>query len=417
MNGQGKSVVIVGGGIVGIASAHYLQQAGWQVTLIDQAEIGKGSSHANCGFISPSHAAPLCVPGAVWKTLKTMRKKNSPLYIKPRFDPRLFSFLWTFCRKCNHDDMMATTAARLQLLNSSMELYQQLMETEPLQCEWQHKGRLFVYRTAAAFEHFAEEEQLIRENFGLGARRLSGQELVELEPALKPGLAGAWYYESDAHLKPDVLIASWRALLEQRGVVVREQCGLQSLVTQNGKAVAAKTTQGEIAADEFVIATGAWAPLLERELGCKIPIQPGKGLSITMAQPEVCPRIPMMFNEDKVGVTPFNSTYRLGSTMEFGGYDTTLNRQRLALLKKGAELYLHQPYADPVYEEWYGWRPMTSDGRPIIDRSPRCANVFLAVGHNMLGLSMAPATGKVVTEVLGGETPHIDLKPYSLSRF
>jgi D-amino-acid dehydrogenase len=167
----------------------------------------------------------------------------------------------------------------------------------------------------------------------------------------------------------------------------------------------------------FVVATGAWTPLLKLDLGCRIPIQPGKGYSMTMARPARCPKLPMLFEEHRVGVTPMQSGYRLGSIMEFAGYDPRLNRRRLRLLTEGAKHYLHEPTAEPVVEEWFGWRPMTWDSRPIIGRSPALSNVFLAAGHNMLGLSMAPATGKLIAELANGAAPHVDPAPYSPARF
>ena len=167
----------------------------------------------------------------------------------------------------------------------------------------------------------------------------------------------------------------------------------------------------------FVVAAGAWTPLLNEHLGCRVPIQPGKGYSLTMPRPAVCPKMPLIFPETRVAVTPFQSGYRLGSTMEFAGYDESIRPERLQLLKDGASGYLHEPYCEPVLEEWFGWRPMTYDSLPIIDRSPKYENVMIAAGHNMLGLSMAPATGKLVAELAQGSSPHIDPRPYSVSRF
>ena len=172
----------------------------------------------------------------------------------------------------------------------------------------------------------------------------------------------------------------------------------------------------KLEADCFVVATGAWTPQLNFEIGCRIPVQPGKGYSITMPRPVLCPGTPLIFSEDKVAVTPMQSGYRLGSTIEFAGYDTTLNPTRLEMLKESARHYLREPYSEPVEEEWYGWRPMTYDGVPFIDRSPRFSNVLIATGHNMLGLSMATATGKLIAEWLSDETPHIDPKPYRIQR-
>ena len=181
--------------------------------------------------------------------------------------------------------------------------------------------------------------------------------------------------------------------------------------------MAVKTSAGDIAADVFVVATGAWTPWLNKQLGCKIPIQPGKGYSMTMPRPEKCPSRPLLFPEHKVAVTPMQSGYRLGSTMEFAGYDTRIDPRRLQALRDGAEVYLQQPVCEPVQEEWYGWRPMTYDGLPVIDRTPAMENVLVAAGHNMLGVSMAPATGKIVTAMITGATPGIDPAPFSLRRF
>jgi len=154
-----------------------------------------------------------------------------------------------------------------------------------------------------------------------------------------------------------------------------------------------------------------------RALRLNLPMQGGKGYSLTMPRPSVCPTIPLIFPETRVAVTPFQSGYRIGSTMEFVGYDTSIAPQRLQLLRDGAAPYLQEPECEPIEQTWYGWRPMTWDSLPIIDRSPTLSNVMIAAGHNMLGLSMAPATGKLVAELLSEQSPFLDPKPYRVSRF
>jgi D-amino-acid dehydrogenase len=417
MSRMSGRVVVVGGGVIGAACAHFLQRSGWTVTVLDQGGFGKGCSHANCGFVCPSHVLPLAAPGAAREAIKALLRPNAPLSIKPQFDPALWFWLYHFARRCNHRDMMEAGHAIQALLNSSRPLYQQLVEEERLDCEWETRGLLFVIQSRPAMEHFAATDQLLTDSFGVTARHFDGDAVAALEPALKPGLAGGWLYETDAHLRPDKLMSSWRRRLEDLGVTVREGCAVRSIAREKGRARAVLTTQGEIGADAFIVATGALTPLLGRDLSCRIPIQPGKGYSITMARPRRCPSIPLIFEEHRVAVTPMKSAYRLGSTMEFAGYDTTLNRRRLDLLREGARHYLHEPFGEPVEEEWFGWRPMTYDGKPIIDRCPAMANVWIAAGHNMLGLSMAPATGKLVTELVDGRPPHIDPAPYSLKRF
>jgi D-amino-acid dehydrogenase len=410
-------VVVVGGGVIGVACAHYLQQAGHAVTVIDQGAVGRGCSHGNCGFVCPSHVLPLAAPGTVGATLKTLFRRNSPLKVRLRFDPALWAWFWRFARRCNTADMLEAGRAIQALLTSARALYDDLFRTEPLDAEWQTRGLLFVFRTPAAMEHFAATDRLQREYFDVGATRYDGPALTAFEPALKPGLAGGWHYTTDGHLRPDKLLASWRNLLESRGVAFREGTAFTGLASAGRRATAVETSAGQVPADAVVVATGAWTPLLNKHLGCRVPIQPGKGYSITMAQPAVCPAVPLLFEEHRVAITPMKSGYRIGSTMEFAGYDESLNRKRLELLRDGASHYLREPTAEPVQEEWWGWRPMVYDGKPIIDRSPALENVVIAAGHGMLGLSMAPATGKLVAEMLGRTAPHIDPRPYGLARF
>jgi D-amino-acid dehydrogenase len=203
-------------------------------------------------------------------------------------------------------------------------------------------------------------------------------------------------------------------VLQNYDVDVREGTEVFKFKRKGIKATGVLTRDGVIEADKFVLAVGAISPQWEKEIGADLPIQPGKGYSLTYSKPQYSPRIPMIFPQHRVVMTPMLSGYRLGSTMEFSGYDTSINRRRIELLKKGAEPYLREPYGDYVEEEWYGWRPMIYHGIPIIDTSPRMDNVLVATGHNMLGLSMGPATGKLVSELVAGEPTHVSAKPYQL---
>jgi len=406
--------VVIGGGIIGACSAYYLSKTGWKVTILDRGEFGKGCSHANCGYVCPSHVLPLAGPGAITSTLKTLFQRNSPLKVRAGTVLGNLSWFLKFARRCNRRDMLAAGTAIQALLNSSRSLYDELIRVENIDCEWETKGLLFVFRTPAAFEHYTHTDELLRERFNMGAKRFDSDALAVLEPALKPGMAGGYLYESDAHLRPDRLMRELHRVLTSLGVEIREKCEMTGFVREAGKAKAVRTKAGDIDADAFVVAAGAWTPLLNSELGSRVPIQPGKGYSITMPRPALCPKYPLIFEEHRVAVTPFKSGYRLGSTMEFAGYDDTLNRDRLSILTEGAKVYLREPLAVPVQEEWWGWRPMTPSGLPIIDRAPAASNVLIAAGHNMLGLSMATATGKLVAEMLGGEKTHIPIEPYRL---
>ncbi|MCI0457014.1 MAG: FAD-dependent oxidoreductase [Gemmataceae bacterium] len=414
---SGGTVAVVGGGVIGASCAYYLSRAGWRVTVLDRGGFGKGCSHGNCGLVCPSHILPLAAPGVPALALKSLLAPNSPFAIKPRIDPALWGWLFHFWRRCNERAMLESARGIQALLNSSRRLYDELMRDEPFDCEWETRGVLFVLLTRAGLEEHAHTARRMHETFGLVSTRYEGDALTELEPALKPGMAGGFHYPGDAHLRPDRLMTSWRRVLERRGVVILDNREVKGLIRDHGRVRALTTSDGEHPADAFVIAAGALTPAFQRQLGCKIPIQPGKGYSITMPRPARCPRYPLLLEEHRVAVTPMQSGYRLGSTMEFAGYDTTLNRRRLDLLREGARHYLHEPYCEPVEEEWCGWRPMTYDSKPIIDRSPALANIVIAAGHNMLGLSMAPATGKLVAELLNDAAPHLDPAPYSVKRF
>jgi D-amino-acid dehydrogenase len=417
MSTGSRRAVVVGGGVIGTACAYYLSADGWDVTIVDRGDFGKGCSEGNCGLVCPSHVLPLAEPGAIGQTLKAMFRKNSPFAIKLRLDPALWGWLLSFAGRCNRRDMLEAGRGIQAMLDSALKLYEDIVPREGLACEWERRGLLFVYRTPSAMDAYSETNALLGETFHCPAKRYDGDALVELEPALKLGLAGGWFYEDDAHLRPDRLMKSWRGVLEARGVRIRERFDVTAIRGDSGRAWAVVAGDEELAADTFVIATGALTPLLQHDLGCRIPIQPGKGYSLTMPRPASCPTIPLIFVEHRVVATPFRSGYRLGSTMEFAGYDATINRSRLQLLKDGAEPYLKEPYCEPIEDEWFGWRPMTYDSLPIIDRSPIRENVWIAAGHNMLGLSMAPATGKLVAELIGGTNPHLDPTPYRVTRF
>jgi D-amino-acid dehydrogenase len=411
-----RHVVVVGSGVVGAFAAYHLARGGWRVTVVDRGGFGRGCSHANCGYVCPSHVLPLAVPGAVRATLRTLFQPDSPLQLRPATLLANLGWFLGFARRCSERQMLAAGAAIHALLAASRQQFADVIASERLDVEWETKGLLFVFRSAAAFEHYAATDARLRDCFATPARRLDAAELLALEPALLPGNAGGYLYEGDAHLRPDRLMRELRRVLDGLGVVVREHASVTGFRVANGTATAVETAAGDIPADAVVVATGAWTPQLNRALGARVPIVPGKGYSLTMPRPAVCPTYPLIFEEHRVAVTPFASGYRLGSTMEFAGYDETMNRARLGILTDAAKRYLRDPPAEPVQEAWWGWRPMTPDGLPVIDRAPAAANVLIAAGHNMLGLSMAPATGKLVAELLAGGPTHLDPTPYRLAR-
>lgn len=417
MNSRANHIVVIGGGVIGTMCAWELSVAGCDVTIVDRDRFGAACSHGNCGYVSPSHILPLPQPGAIQNAIRQMFKRNSPFAVKPRLSLKSMKWFLNFARHCNKTEMLASAVGRHEMLQSSKQRLQEIIQAENIDCEWQERGLLFVFENERGFDEFRNTNELLTERFGVTASPYDGKQLTELEPAIKPGLAGAWHYVGDCHLRPDKLLSAMRTKLESRGVKILESMPVNEIVRESGQARSGLANGQTITGDQFVVATGALTPFLNKQLGCQIPIEPGKGYSLTMPKPKKMPQIPMIFAEAHVAITPMESKYRIGSTMEFVGYDTSIHPKRLGLLKVAAKKYLHDPLCEPIEEEWFGWRPMTWDGKPILDRSPAMKNVWIAAGHNMLGLSMAAGTGRLMKELILGEEPHIDPTHFSLSRF
>jgi D-amino-acid dehydrogenase len=386
-----------------MACAHYLRSAGCQVTLIDQGRAGEGCSRSNCGYICPSHALPLAGPGVLLPTLLTLFRKSSPLAVRLSAGPALWAWLVRFALRCNRRDQLATAHALHPLLQSSRRLYDEMFASGALEADRLDAGLLFVFQSRRGLDHYGPTDRLLRRELGLAATRYEGEALQALEPSLSPSVAGAYHYPCDMQVRPERLVASWRARLLADGVELREG--------------AAFTSFQQHRADAYVFATGAWTPRLAGLLGCSLPIQPGKGYSLTWPRPSPCPRHPMIFEEHRVAVSPFSDGLRIGSTMELGGYDESMSASRLELLTSAARQYLREPPAGPPGERWWGWRPMTPDGLPVIGPVPRRRGVWVAAGHGMLGVTLAAATGKLVSEMVLGQPPHIDPHPYRATRF
>lgn len=414
---KSRSVIVIGGGLIGCSAAYYLCRSGWNVTLLERERIGSGASHGNCGYVCPSHAMPLSGPGVVAHTLPSLFQRDAPLSIPPRFDPALWKWLLQFTRQCTHDRMMHAANGRNALLASSMSLYREIVREESIDCEWTDRGLLLVYRSRKEFDDYRKTAELLKSEFEIESTAYPGEAVKELEPSLKKGMAGGWHFPGDAHVRPDRLLAGLKHAIERRGGVILENAGVHCLERVDDQIVTVQTEQGPQTADEFVLATGAEAPQFVEAIGCRLPIQPGKGYSMTMRPLKNQPKIPMIFEEHHVAVTPMESGFRVGSTMEFTGYDRSINPKRMALLRKSAAEHLEEPLPDSVDEEWAGWRPMSVDGLPCIGRAPAARNLIVAAGNGMIGLATAPATGKLVAEIAGGQAPHIDAEPYALTRF
>ena len=409
-------VLVIGGGVIGLACAHYLAQAGIGVRIVDQGRIGAGASYGNCGLVFVSDLVPLCVPGAVGKEILRALRRTSSLHIQPAMDVKRMAWLLKFARMCRRNHVAHAIRARESLLISSGRLFEELVRGKSIEAEYDQQGVLLVHTSEAAMRAYEGVNDRLRP-YGLAAEAFVGKALCELEPALRPDVYGAWYHRADSHLRPDKLLQTWKQSLLRSGVRIEEHCGVNAFRIEGDRIQAAVAEQGDFSAGDYVLAAGAWSAPVAAQLGLKLPIQPGKGYSITMQRPTVCPRIPCYLYERRVVATPWPSGYRLGGSMEFSGFSSTLDARRLRVLKTAAGEYLREPLGFPVVEEWTGLRPMTYDDLPVIGRIPRLRNLVLATGHGMLGVTTAPATGKLVAEMVCGKLPHIDPAPFAVTRF
>ncbi len=412
-----RDVVVIGGGVIGLVSAYYLLQQGASVTVVDKGPRKQASSHGNCGLISPSHIMPLNSFKLILESLRMISKPDAPFRIKPQANLDFMRWLLGFLAKSMPSSVRKSTIGRMQLLLSSAELFKALMQEKDFDCEWSDKGILFVFRTSKAFQEYGISDKYSR-NFGISGEQLVGRELFEMEPSLREDLYGAWFYEIDNWLRPDDFISEISDRIQKMGGEIHSGREVSDFKVDNKVIKEVIADDGtSYSSTHFLLATGAWSPLLAKSLGFRLPIIPGKGYSITMKPPSIAPSRPCILMERKVVATPWSNGYRLGSTMEFAGYDETLNEVRLTALKKGAEEYLKVPYSQEITEKWWGWRPMTYDGLPIIGKAPKWQNLWLATGHSMLGMSMSTGTGKLISELITGEQPHLDPAAFSPDRF
>lgn len=416
MTTQTEEVLILGGGVIGLSCALFLLQTGRSVRVLEKNRAGAATSHANCGTITPSHALPLAGPGMIRKALKYMAQADAPFYIKPSTDLNLLEWLLRFSLRCNEKDQRSTALVKSTLLNASRQSLQNLIEKFNLDCQFKASGVLYVCKSQLHLDELSAELDLLKA-CGVASEPISGDDLLQREPALLPGMAGGVFFPGDAHFKPDAYCAELQRLVLQWGGVIEEGCEVLSLQARGDVISQVETSMGPRTAPQILVALASWSPALMKSVELPLPIQPGKGYSITYTVPTMVPKTPLVLTDRSVCVTSWQDGYRLGSTMEFSGFDDKLNAKRLAALERGAHEFLHEPFGEEVKQRWFGWRPMTYDDLPILGRSPKHANLFLATGHGMLGMSMSAITGQLMAELMCGQQTAIDLSPFSLARF
>jgi D-amino-acid dehydrogenase len=407
-------VLVVGGGVMGVCAAYYLGQMGRQVTLIEKGEICAGSSYGNAGLVVPSHSVPLAAPGVAFKALRWMLDPDSPFYIAPRLDAALWRWLWNFWRSGREAHVRRAVPLLRDLHLASRGLFAELTRLEGMACAYEERGVLYAFNTRAGLEGGVAEAERLREA-GVPPRVLDRAQVEALE-GVEVRVEGGVYYPQDAHLVPDRFVRGLSRHLQ--GVEVLPHTEVLELRRAGGRIGLVRTTRGDFAPGEVVLAAGSWSPLLAAQLGLSLPIQPAKGYSITFKKPVPCPAVPLLLGEAKVGATPMGEWLRFAGTLELAGLDLSLSRRRVEAILRGVPAFLPQvvPEKLELVEIWRGLRPCTPDGLPFLGRAPGYENLTVAAGHATIGMSLGPITGKLVAQVVCG-APEMDLSPLRVDRY
>ncbi|GIX48558.1 MAG: D-amino-acid dehydrogenase [Candidatus Tectimicrobiota bacterium] len=413
-----SDVLVIGGGVIGLCCAYFLAQRGYRVTVLEKARLGSGCSYGNAGLIVPSHSVPLAAPGVLGKGLRWLLNPESPLYLKPRLDGQLWAWLWRFCRACTARHRQRAMPLLRDLHLASLRLYSELAALEGMDFGLAQRGLLTVCRTPQGFAAAREEAHLLQ-GIGLEAHPLSAAEVQQHEPRVAFRTVGGVFYPQDAHLDPARFVQALARHLAARGVALQEATEVFGFDTVGSRLTRVKTTRGDFAAEEVVLAGGAWSPQLARLLDLRLLMQPGKGYSLTVRRPPAAPRTPLMLAEARVAVTPMDNVLRFAGTLELAGFDFSLSRRRLAAICRAVPAYMPALVVErlALVEIWRGWRPCTPDGLPYLGRTRRYANLTIATGHAMLGVSLGPITGLLVAQLLSGEAPAVDLTLLRVERF
>ncbi len=413
---MGKAIVI-GGGIIGLSSAYYLQQSGWEVTVLDKGDFSDNCSYGNAGYVCPSHFVPLATPGIITQGLKWMWNSRSPFYVEPRLNTALISWGLKFMKSATAKHVADTAVPLRDIALFSQQLYEEWTKLPDFDFAYEKKGLLEMFQTEGNEEHahhVAEEAHKL----GLDAVMLSKDEVQAMEPQVELNIRGALYFKCDAHLYPEKLMKGLMGILQRNGVQLVPHAEVNGFVKSGKQITSVKTATQTYDADVVVIATGSWSREIAAMAGLNLPLMPGRGYSVTLEDSPFVFNHPAVLQEGRVAITPMDGNkIRFGGTMEITSTKTPPRFKRVEGILNAVERFVPQfkiplPTADKI---WYGYRPCSADGLPYIGRIN--SNTIVATGHAMIGLSLGAGTGKLVAEIANGETASVDIKPYNPKRF
>jgi len=411
-------VVIVGGGIIGLCTALYCREAGFEVTVLEQGgPDDKPCSWGNSGLIVPSHFVPLAAPGMVAMGLRMLPDKSSPFAF--HMPPTAQQLAWSlqFAMRCKSSHVAASSPFLSDMNMLSRGLYEGLAGRLG-GFAFRRSGMLELYQSQESLDHGAHVAETAR-NLGQDAEVLDRAGVHELEPDLKPECIGGVVFRDDAQIDPSAVLQSVKQHLDSLGVDIMLQARVVDFEASSDSVEAVVTEDDRVEADHVVVAAGTFSTDVCQALGVHVPLQSGKGYSFVVHEPPVQHKMPSILVDARVAVSPLEGRVRFGGTMEIGGQLGEIDAQRLGGIVKGVRRYFpaYENVEMPSGEVWEGLRPCSPDGVPTIGHVPGWKNLVLATGHAMMGMSLGPATGLVVSQLLQGLPTTIDLRPAAPERF
>ena len=411
-----KEVVIIGGGIIGLCSAYYLQKEGLHVTIVDQSNLDAGASYVNAGYLSPSHIIPLSAPGVMKKGLRWMFNSSSPLYIKPRLNSDFLNWVWAFNKSCNINHVKKAAPVIRDISVLSQRLYEEIKTTENFTAHYEKRGLLMLCQT----EKLLEEELKMAElavKLGLEAKEMKPKDIKELEPNVEINAIGAAYFKCDHHSTPHEFMTEMKSYLKKVGGTFYTNEKVEDIKVTNQNITALKTNKQTLTADEVVLAAGSWSAQLSKKLNLRLLLQAGKGYRVNTER-NTGITVPAILAEAKAAVTPMNGFTRFAGTMEIAGINHNINKVRVEAITNAVSNYY--PNLKITQEEKdkaaCGLRPVSPDGLPYIGKSKKCKNLTIATGHAMMGWSMGTATGLLVSEIITNKKTILDLNSFHPDR-
>jgi D-amino-acid dehydrogenase len=419
MNARPRSVAIVGGGVVGLCVAWYARQAGFEVTIVERGgPAGDSCSMGNAGMVVPSHFVPMAAPGMIATGMRAIGNRRGAVYVKPRLDAAFLRWSWLFGRSATHAHVERTAPILRDLALFSRRCYEELADARANDFGLVRNGLVILCRT----EHGLEEEIATAkhaERLGLPVEVLDRDGLAKLEPGMRTSAIGGVFYPQDCHLAPQRLVAGLSRDLASAGVRFAWNAAATDWRVEGTRVVALDTSQGPVTADEYVLAAGSWSPQAVRGLNLRLPVEAGKGYSLTLERAPHLPRVCALLIESRLAVTPMGDALRVAGTLEMGGLDEGIDPARVRQIVEALPLYYpdYSPRDFDGLTPWRGLRPCTPDGLPYVGRVRRYANFSVATGHGMMGLSLAPATGRLIAETLTGRPTSLPLDAFAPERF